>query len=210
MYSSPFYQSPILPKSCLLPNDILLNLFLPKSGSIQNGILPKSFPPDQRLKRKVKLVYFDLRLTAKIYFGQVASLTCTSFLTTLFEATFSTGTTKSFSVAKSRIVQYRNCLIWIPVFTWRPRYKALITTHSWHALILATNLDTENNIPTYLKIMPTHIHTDASVPENNKFRSFQKRNFTQCTKCSSLNLPLTAPTAQAKIFGQNPADNSTN
>jgi hypothetical protein len=37
-------------------------------------------------------------------------------------------------------------------------------------------------------------------------RSFQKRNFTQSTKCCSLNLALTAPTAQATIFRQNPAD----
>jgi hypothetical protein len=37
-------------------------------------------------------------------------------------------------------------------------------------------------------------------------RSFQKRNFTQSTKCCSLNLELTAPTAQANIFRQNPAD----
>jgi hypothetical protein len=37
-------------------------------------------------------------------------------------------------------------------------------------------------------------------------RSFQKRNFTQSTKCCSLNLALTAPTAQASIFRQNPAD----
>jgi hypothetical protein len=39
-----------------------------------------------------------------------------------------------------------------------------------------------------------------------RIRSFQKRNFTQSTKCSSLNLALTPPTAQGNIFGQNPAD----
>jgi hypothetical protein len=32
-YQSPFYQRPVLPKSCWLQNDILLNSFLPKSGS---------------------------------------------------------------------------------------------------------------------------------------------------------------------------------
>jgi hypothetical protein len=37
-------------------------------------------------------------------------------------------------------------------------------------------------------------------------RSFQKRNLTQSTKCYSLNLALIAPTAQANIFRQNPAD----
>jgi hypothetical protein len=39
-----------------------------------------------------------------------------------------------------------------------------------------------------------------------KIHFFQKRNFTQSTKYSSLNLALTAPAAQANIFGQNPAD----
>jgi hypothetical protein len=37
-------------------------------------------------------------------------------------------------------------------------------------------------------------------------RSFQKQNFAQSTKCSSLNLALTALTAQVNIFEQNPAD----
>jgi hypothetical protein len=45
-----------------------------------------------------------------------------------------------------------------------------------------------------------------TVPSAVIIRSFQKRNFTQSSKCSSLNLALTAPTAQAKIFGQNRAD----
>jgi hypothetical protein len=56
-----------------------------------------------------------------------------------------------------------------------------------------------------------HLKTDEyqclmSKCIDKPIRSFQKRNFTQSTKCCSLNLALTPPTAQANIFRQNPAD----
>jgi hypothetical protein len=47
---------------------------------------------------------------------------------------------------------------------------------------------------------------DTKGQHMSTIRCFQKRNFTQSTKCSSLNLTLTVPSVQANFFGQNPAD----